>query len=58
MAAGAGRQRQGGGVNMPVKRLILILSYMAFIFCVIIVLIHYAARHPLEDKRARQEQTR
>lgn len=33
------------------KRLWLILGYMAFIFCVIVFLFHYAKTHPLEDVR-------
>lgn len=33
------------------KRLWLILGYMAFIFCVIVFLFHYAKENPLEDVR-------
>lgn len=33
------------------KRLWLILGYMAFIFCVIVFLFHYAKNSPLEDVR-------
>lgn len=33
------------------KKLALILGYMAFIFVVFILMIHYAREHPIEDVR-------
>jgi hypothetical protein len=40
-----------------VRRWLLIMLYMAFIYCVMLGLLHYARTHPLVDDRAIAKET-